>query len=58
MHEHWCLPINVGNIDRIFRGVISAGLLVLPVLWAWPGWSIALLAGIGGIQAIASATGY
>ncbi|WP_148133375.1 YgaP family membrane protein [Candidatus Formimonas warabiya] len=39
---------NVGYIDQIVRLVMGAALIVIPVLYKWPSWTVAILAAVGG----------
>jgi hypothetical protein len=49
---------NVGSIDQAIRIMLGAILIVLPVLFRWPPWTIAALAAIGGSQIIEGITAY
>lgn len=49
---------NVGFYDRIIRIVIGIGLIVVPVLFGFPGWLIALLAALGGSNILEGVLGF
>lgn len=44
------LKKNVGALDRIIRITLGAAMVALPAIFQLPGWSIAVLAAIGGVQ--------
>lgn len=49
---------NVGPIDQFIRLILGTALIVLPTLFQWPSWTIAVLAAIGGSQIVEGITAY
>lgn len=52
------LKKNIGSIDQVIRLTLGAALVVIPTIFQWPPWSIAVLAAIGGAQIIEGITAY
>lgn len=48
MKDDLCIRKNIGNVDRVIRGIVAAGLIIWPVLAHWTSWATALSAAIGG----------
>ncbi|KAF1084435.1 hypothetical protein SPSYN_02212 [Sporotomaculum syntrophicum] len=53
-----CIKKNVGPIDQSVRLTLGSALVVLPALYHWPPWAIAVLATIGGAQILESIIAY
>ncbi len=39
---------NVGPTDQIIRIILGGALIIIPPLFQWPPWGIAVLAALGG----------
>ena len=49
---------NVGPIDQGVRIILGTTLIILPTIFQWPTWTIAVLAAIGGSQIIEGINDY
>jgi len=52
------LEKNIGPIDRVIRLTLGVALVILPALFGWLPWAIAILAAIGGSQIIEGIIAY
>lgn len=52
------LKKNIGSVDQAIRLTLGSALVVIPALFRWSPWTIALLAAFGGAQIIEGFTNY
>ncbi|MGI6169818.1 MAG: YgaP family membrane protein [Christensenellales bacterium] len=52
------LKKNIGSVDQAIRLMLGAALVIIPALFQWPTWIIALLAAFGGAQIIEGIISY
>ncbi len=49
---------NIGNAERVLRGLVGIVFIVVPALLNWSPWAIAILAAAGGSMLLEGSIGY